>query len=113
MTSGTAVYDTDEQVLQIAFSAKEGTKDIGFSAWWRGTQTGTRQWVNEESNDTASCGFVDGINVFGCTSGTMSITKFGSAGSDVEGTFSGTFTLFVSNEKVTVTNGRFKVKRIY
>ncbi len=113
LTGGAANYATAEDVIQIAFAGKDGSTDVGFSGFWKGTSTGSRQIVYEQNDDTVSCGFTHGQKVYGCTAGTMALTKFGGVGGDVEGTFSGTFTLFFASETVTVTNGRFKVKRIF
>jgi len=112
LTGGAALYEPGDDLTGITFAGKDGTRDIGCVIGWAGTKTGTRSWREYDAQDSASCGFTDGTSVFGSEIGTLSITEYGSVGGNIKGTFSGSFTLFLSKEVVSVTNGKFTVKRI-
>lgn len=107
-----AVYDPNEKLTGITFAGKEGTKNISCTIGWGGTSTGTRSWGTNNPHDSASVEFMDDTYIYSSEQGTLTITEFGAVGGYVKGTFSGSFSLFLSGQTVTVTNGKFTAKRI-
>ncbi len=105
---GGTVYSAEEDQTVATFGTMGNDGGIiGF----KGKSTGTFQ-VNENSETNALVLYSGSSQVITLTSGTITVTSYGSVGGEVKGTFSGTGVNSINGQLVQITNGTFAAKRL-
>ncbi|OGU59242.1 MAG: hypothetical protein A2X64_01750 [Ignavibacteria bacterium GWF2_33_9] len=104
-----AVTNPQEGIIGCTFTDNEGNSAV---IVFSGTTTGTYT-VGETGDNGLSIAMENNL-FLGITSGSIIVTKVGSVGGDIIGTFSGEGIVIDNSvpQVIQITNGKFKAKRL-